>query len=90
MRDDVFEKAMDLYLADRAELTRDLLQGLEQEEEAEYEDPQSVEAAWDAELVRRLDDFDSGRVNGVDGWEVIREMKAKNEEHRRQIQKKRH
>jgi putative addiction module component (TIGR02574 family) len=56
---------------DRAELARFLVQSLDEPEE------QGVEAAWDAELKRRAEEIESGRVAGEPVESVLRELRAK-------------
>ncbi|NTV09631.1 MAG: addiction module protein [Zoogloea sp.] len=43
--------------------------------------PEDVEAAWDAEIARRLDDFESARVTGISSAEVFAEVRALIENH---------
>ncbi len=77
--EELLEKALDLAREDRVALAYELLDSVEGEEEDE-EDPESVEEQWGDELVRRLDDLRSGRVQGMNGFEVIRQEKAELEE----------
>lgn len=56
---------------DRAELVRFLIESLDGDEE------QGVAAAWDAELKRRAEDIESGRVVGEPAEKLLREMRAK-------------
>ncbi len=42
----------------------------------ESRDPE-IEAAWDEEILRRSDDFDSGRVQGIPYEDAIARVKTK-------------
>jgi putative addiction module component (TIGR02574 family) len=44
-------------------------------ESVEGGDPVSAEAAWTAEISRRIKDFDSGHVKGVPAAEVFRKLR---------------
>jgi putative addiction module component (TIGR02574 family) len=66
-------KALELPDKDRAELVHLLLVSLEEEVE------EGVEAAWDAELDKRVRDIDSGQAEGRDAFEVLAEMRQKYE-----------
>src|SRR5690242_6579009 len=76
MRDEVFEKAMDLEMKDREELVRQLALslglGLEEEEDDDSELENEEDPELEAEFVRRLEEYDSGRVKGIPGDEVFR------------------
>jgi putative addiction module component (TIGR02574 family) len=54
----------------RAELAYFLLCSLEQEAEAD------VDAAWEAELARRVADIQSGKVVGIPAAQVFDELRA--------------
>jgi putative addiction module component (TIGR02574 family) len=56
---------------DRAELARFLIESLDEREE------EGVAAAWDAELRRRAEEIESGRVTGERAEQVLRELRAK-------------
>lgn len=66
-------EALKLSDRDRAELADLLLVSLDEEVE------EGVEAAWDAELDKRLKDIDSGQATGRDAFEVLAEMRQKYE-----------
>jgi len=88
-RDDVLRKALDLPREDREELLHELQRSFEVEHMADEDcDPKTIEEAWDREIVRRLEEYDSGRVKGVDGWEVVRQMEARTQEAIRQLEKR--
>lgn len=66
-------KALELSDKDRAELAHLLLVSLDEEVE------EGVEAAWDAELDKRVREIDSGQAKGRDAFEVLAEMRQKYE-----------
>jgi putative addiction module component (TIGR02574 family) len=53
---ELLKKALELPPTDRAELAGSLIESLDHAED------ESVKAAWEAEIVRRMEDLDSGRV----------------------------
>lgn len=61
-----------LSLEVRAELAHFLIASLEDEER----DP-DYDAAWAAEIQRRIDDMESGRVQGIPAEEVFAKLRAK-------------
>jgi hypothetical protein len=63
--DEVFAAALNLPVEARAELARSLLASLEGEDQ-EW-DPREVEAAWRAEIARRVAQIDSGEVELIPG-----------------------
>jgi putative addiction module component (TIGR02574 family) len=65
---------LELSVEDRAELTSVLVTSLDDDE---YEDRATVEAAWDAELTKRLEEIKSGKVQGIPATEVLEEMRRK-------------
>ena len=56
---ELFQQAMQLSEAERAELAARLIASLDPEVDRD------VEAAWDAEIKTRLEQFDSGEVTAV-------------------------
>jgi putative addiction module component (TIGR02574 family) len=68
--DDVFEAAMKLPEADRAELAERLLETLDQARR------QEIDAAWADEAERRLTALDHGEVPAVAGEQVMRTLAA--------------
>jgi putative addiction module component (TIGR02574 family) len=66
-------KALRLSDKDRAELAHLLLVSLDEDVE------EGVEAAWDAELDKRVREIDSGQATGRDAFEVLAEMRKKYE-----------
>jgi len=68
--DELFEAAMRLTADERSQLATRILEITWDEVERE----EGYEEAWEAEIRRRLDDINSGRVNAVP-WETVkREM----------------
>jgi putative addiction module component (TIGR02574 family) len=55
-------------VADRAELAGSILESLDQAED------ESVQEAWEAEILRRMEELDSGRVKPVSHDEVLRRL----------------
>lgn len=64
-RDDLYKAALELDESERAALVGMLLDSLDTEEEA------GVEAAWIAEIERRVEELDSGVVESIP-WEEVR------------------
>jgi putative addiction module component (TIGR02574 family) len=56
--------------AERAELACSLIEGLDEA------DDESVQAAWDAEIVRRMEDLNSGKVKLVSLAEARRRLSS--------------
>ena len=67
--DELTAKARALPAEDRARLAEDLLLSLQ-----ESPDPE-VEAAWDEEIRRRIEDIDSGRAKLIPAEEVFAEVR---------------
>jgi len=63
------EEAMHLPAASRAELTERLVQSLD------AADNDEVQRAWAAEAIRRRDEVHSGRVQPIDGEQVLAEVR---------------
>ena len=59
-----------LSAAERAELAYFLIHSLDDEEEG-------VAAAWEAEVARRIEDIDAGRVVGIPAAQVFDELRDK-------------
>jgi putative addiction module component (TIGR02574 family) len=68
---DVFNAALTLPFEERAELAHQLLASLDDPSE----DPEVVRAEWDAELVRRLGDVDSGTTKTLSLEEAREQLK---------------
>jgi len=66
---ELLEKALALSTQDRGLLIHELIASLDDEAPEE-----GVEAAWDDEIKRRVDDIRSGRVKTIPGEQVLREL----------------
>ncbi|HUO15948.1 MAG TPA: addiction module protein [Verrucomicrobiae bacterium] len=66
---ELLEKALALSSEDRGLLIDRLVESLDDEPAEE-----GVEAAWDDEIKRRVEDIRSGRVKTIPGEQVLREM----------------
>ena len=66
---ELLEKALALSTQDRGVLIHRLIASLDEEAPEE-----GVEAAWDEEIKRRVDDIRSGRVKTIPGEQVLREL----------------
>jgi putative addiction module component (TIGR02574 family) len=66
---ELLEKALALSVQERGALIDRLVESLD---DAPAEG--GVEAAWDEEIKRRVDDVRSGRVKTIPGEQVLREM----------------
>jgi putative addiction module component (TIGR02574 family) len=67
---DLLKKARNLSVAERAELAGSLIESLDQT------DDESVQAVWEAEIVRRMEDLDSGKVKPVSLNEARRRLSS--------------
>ena len=65
---ELLKKALSLPVAERAELAGSLIESLDEA------DDESVKAAWDEEIVRRMEDLDSGKVKPVPLEEARRRL----------------
>jgi len=65
----LLEKALTLSTQDRGLLSHRLIASIDEEAPE-----QGVEAAWDEEIKRRVDDIRSGRVKTIPGEQVLREL----------------
>jgi putative addiction module component (TIGR02574 family) len=66
---ELLEKALTLSTQERGLLIDRLVETLDNDPAEE-----GVEAAWDKEIKRRVDDIRSGRVRTIPGDQVLREM----------------
>jgi putative addiction module component (TIGR02574 family) len=73
----VTEEALNLSPPDRAALTRVLIEALDA---GPAEDPAEIEAAWDQEISRRLQEIDSGKVKLIPAEEVFAKIQARLDE----------
>jgi putative addiction module component (TIGR02574 family) len=67
---ELLKKALTLPVAERAELAGSLIESLDEELD------QSVRAAWDAEIARRMEDLESGKVEPVSLEEARRRFSS--------------
>ena len=65
---ELLKKAFSLPVAERAELAGSLIESLENTEE------EAVAAAWDEEVARRMEQFDSGKIKPVSIEEARRRL----------------
>ena len=63
--EELYKKSLDLNEGERAALAARLIESLDTETE------EGVEAAWLAEIERRMEDLDSGKVQSIP-WEEVR------------------
>lgn len=56
---ELLKKALTLPVAERAELAGSLIESLDEA------DDESVKAAWDEEIARRMEELDSGKVKPI-------------------------
>jgi putative addiction module component (TIGR02574 family) len=69
---EVLEKAMALSTQERGLLIDRLIASLDEEPAEE-----GVEAAWDEEIKRRVEDIRTGRVKTIPGEQVLGRLKAR-------------
>lgn len=67
---EIFDAALTLPEADRAELAHQLLISLDEP----ADDPARVEAEWAGEVARRVAGIESGATRGISGDEVRRQF----------------
>lgn len=67
-KDELLTDALRLPVHERAEMVRELLRSLDGEPE------EDVEAAWTAEIRRRLDEVRAGRANTLSAEESLRRV----------------
>ncbi len=65
LAEELYQKALDLDERERAALAARLIESLDTELE------EGVEAAWLAEVERRMEELDSGKVRSIP-WEEVR------------------
>lgn len=70
-------EALRLQVADRARLARLLLESLDA-----ADDQEEVSAAWEAEVARRVADYQAGSVATIPAADVFREAKSRIAERR--------
>lgn len=67
---DLLKKALKLPVAERAELVGSLIESLDEAND------ESVQAEWDAEITRRMEDLKSGKVKTVSLEEARRRLSS--------------
>jgi putative addiction module component (TIGR02574 family) len=67
---ELMKKALALSVNERAELAGTLIESLDEA------DDESVHAAWDAEIIRRMEDLDSGKVKPVSIEQARRKLSS--------------
>jgi putative addiction module component (TIGR02574 family) len=67
---DLLKKALNLPVAERAELAGSLIESLDEA------DDESAQVAWDAEIIRRMEDLNSGKVKPVSLEEARRRLSS--------------
>ena len=75
---ELLERALALSTQDRGLLIHRLIASLDEEPAEE-----GVEAAWDDEVKRRVDDIRSGRVKTIPGEQVLGRLKARQRDAKR-------
>jgi putative addiction module component (TIGR02574 family) len=65
LAEEIYKRALDLDEKERADLIGRLIESLDTEVES------GVEAAWLAEIERRMEDLDSGKAQSIP-WEEVR------------------
>lgn len=65
LAEELYQKALDLEQKERAALAVRLIESLDREVE------EGVEAAWLAEVERRMEELDSGKVQSIP-WDEVR------------------
>jgi len=68
--DELLKKALTLPVAERAELADSLIESLDEAGD------ESVKAAWDEEIARRMEDLDSGKVKPASLSEARRRLSS--------------
>lgn len=69
-------EALALPSHDRIRLVERLIESLD-EDESEDEDPAEIERAWEEEIRRRLEEFDSGAVEAIPAAEIIADLRQR-------------
>lgn len=71
----VLDAALDLSTEERASLAEELLRSLDGPLPTPAEQAE-IDAAWEAEIRRRMADVKAGRTQLLDGEEVMRKLRA--------------
>jgi putative addiction module component (TIGR02574 family) len=67
---ELLKQALTLPIAERAELAGSLIESLDNTKD------ESVEAAWDEEVVRRMEQLDSGKIEAISLEEFQRRLSS--------------
>jgi len=67
---EILKKALHLPVAERAELAGSLIESLDESQD------ESVQVAWDAEVARRMEDIDTGRIKLVSFEEARKKISS--------------
>jgi putative addiction module component (TIGR02574 family) len=67
---ELLKKALDLPVAERAELAGSLIESLDEAAE------EAVQSEWNAEIIRRMEDLNSGKVKPVSLEEARRRLSS--------------
>lgn len=67
---ELLRRALDLPVAERAELAGSLIESLDEAKE------EAVQSAWDAEIIRRMEELNSGKVQRVSLEEARRRLSS--------------
>ena len=71
---DLERQALQLRVQERAELVSALIASLEGDLQDSDEE---IRAAWDAEIERRVEDMEAGRIKFVDAREALQALRAR-------------
>ncbi len=71
---EILDHALQLDPADRGLIAHRLIASLEAE--PVDDDQNEIDAAWEAEILRRSEDLRLGRVQGIDGRESVARIRA--------------
>jgi putative addiction module component (TIGR02574 family) len=74
--DELIATAMQLPLSQRVALANAMLNSIDSAADSET-NQEEIDAAWDTEIGRRIDDIDSGRVKTVPSSEVWKRIGGK-------------
>ena len=74
--DELIATAMQLPLSHRVALANAMLNSIDTSTDSDTSQDE-IDAAWDAEIGRRIDDIDSGRVKTVPSSEVWKQIGGK-------------
>jgi putative addiction module component (TIGR02574 family) len=73
--EEVRQHALELSYDDRAKLSQELWESLHPPGDASSQD--EIDASWDEEIKRRIEEIDSGTVELIPAEQVLAELRAK-------------